>query len=125
MTGIHTTSVAREASGKCMMPFYTSCCKDHLHTWSLPCGLVQLAACADDDEAAEDAGEEDEQPQPVQVPQQLELPLPENIKEEVKQQWGSLAAAVESLRPIERFRVVGLAYRRHEPHLFSPSTLLG
>ncbi|CAL8466956.1 g6492 [Coccomyxa elongata] len=66
----------------------------------------------DDDEAAEDAGEEDEQAKAVQVPQQLELPLPENIKEEVQEQWGSLAAAVESLRPIERFRVVGLAYRR-------------
>lgn len=70
--------------------------------------------CADDDEAAEDADEEDELAKAVQVPQQLELPLPEDIKEVVKEQWGSLAAAVESLRPIERFRVVGLAYRRHE-----------
>lgn len=49
----------------------------------------------------------------MQVPQQLELPLPDDIKEEVKAQWAALAASVDSLRPIERYQVVGIAYRRH------------
>lgn len=77
---------------------------------------------ADDEEAAEE-GDESEEPKAVQVPQQLELPLPDDIKEEVKAQWEALAASVDSLRPIERYQVVGIAYRRHA--LFKLSIFMG
>lgn len=57
--------------------------------------------------------EEAEEPRAAPVPQQLELPIPEDIKEEVTVQWGGLTSFVDSLLPIQRFQVVGLAYRRH------------
>ncbi len=71
-----------------------------------------MLICADEEEAAEE-GEEGEEPKAVQVPQQLELPLPEDIKDEVKAQWEALTSSVDSLRPIERYQVVGIAYRRY------------
>ena len=58
----------------------------------------------DDEEAAE-------APQAVaHLPQQLTLP--EGVAENLRQQWDALQSTVEDLRPIERFRVVGIAFRR-------------
>lgn len=59
-----------------------------------------------------DDGEEAGEPAPavLQLPQQLDPP--EEVRAAVKAQWDALQAMVEDLRPIERFRVVGIAFRR-------------
>ena len=46
----------------------------------------------------------------VHLPQQLELP--DDVKSSVKEQWDTLQSMVQDLRPIQRFRVVGIAFRR-------------
>ena len=61
------------------------------------------------------AGDEDgEAAEPVQaalqLPQQLDLPV--EVRRGLKRQWDDLQSTVQQLRPIERFRVVGVAFRR-------------
>ncbi len=46
----------------------------------------------------------------LQLPQQLDLP--EKVRRSLKRQWDTLQDTVQQLRPIERFRVVGVAFRR-------------
>lgn len=61
------------------------------------------------------AGDEDEEAaEPVQAALQLpqQLDLPEAVKRGLKRQWHALQDTVQQLRPIERFRVVGVAFRR-------------
>ncbi len=47
----------------------------------------------------------------LQLPQQLDLP--EKVRRGLKRQWDTLQDTVQQLRPIERFRVVGVAFRRY------------
>ena len=63
--------------------------------------------CAEDAEDME-AGEPVETA--LQLPQQLDLP--EAVRAGLKEQWDMLQSTIEQLRPIERFRVVGVAFRR-------------
>ena len=60
------------------------------------------------------AEDDEEGREPVQavvhLPQQLELP--DDVKRSVKEQWNTLQSMLQDLRPIERFRVVGIAFRR-------------
>ena len=60
----------------------------------------------------EDGDAEEEPVQAVlQLPQQLDLP--EKVRRGLKRQWDTLQDTVQQLRPIERFRVVGVAFRRY------------
>jgi hypothetical protein len=43
---------------------------------------------------------------------QLELPLGEGARAALQREWEALTAAAEALRPIERYRVVSVAFRR-------------
>ena len=62
--------------------------------------------------AGDDEDEEAEEPVQavLQLPQQLDLP--EGVKRNTKKEWDTLQSMVQELRPIERFRVVGIAFRR-------------
>ena len=64
--------------------------------------------------ASDHAGGDEEADEAVQavvhLPQQLTLP--EAVAGNLRQQWDALQSTVEDLRPIERFRVVGIAFRR-------------
>jgi hypothetical protein len=60
----------------------------------------------------------DEEPKAAKalhVPQQLVLTMPDEMRETVRAQWEHLSSSVDSMRPIERFQVVGISYRRHAP----------
>ena len=67
--------------------------------------MHSVSNCEGDDEEAAEA-----YPAVVHLPQQLTLP--EAVAGSLRQQWDALQSTVEDLRPIERFRVVGIAFRR-------------
>ena len=67
--------------------------------------LHNASIYAGDDEEAAEASQA-----VVHLPQQLTLP--EAVAGNLRQQWDALQSTVEDLRPIERFRVVGIAFRR-------------
>lgn len=70
---------------------------------------------ADDDE--DEGGEEEaEAPKAVHAPQHLELAMTNEMRDAVKAQWEQLRDSVDALRPIERFEVVGVSYRRQALH---------
>lgn len=66
------------------------------------------------DEDMDDGGKgvEAEAPKAVHAPQHLELAMSSEMRDNVKAQWEQLRESVDALRPIERFEVVGIAYRR-------------
>ena len=64
-----------------------------------------------DEEGAPDAAQAAAEPDQA-LPEVQELPLPASTREALLQEWEGLTAVAEALRPIERYRVVSVAYRR-------------
>ncbi len=62
----------------------------------------------------QDEGEEGEgtPAPPVPTPLPAPSPIPPHLRDAVKEQWEAIKASVEKLRAVERYRVVGISYRR-------------